>query len=141
MTGMPPSPIPDGDDSKRRARPTPRGGDGNSYRCPLCTRAFTARDALCDVWDDPKRNFGCPHCGSFFVRIDRPRTWLEHLAQAHWIIAAITAFAIMLREPEVGLQTLLACGWLGFAIWFAFFLDRTLPPRTQLVPVDPPTVH
>ena len=34
--------------------------------CPSCSERFSRRSALCDDWKDPKRAFGCPHCGTFF---------------------------------------------------------------------------
>jgi len=40
--------------------------------CENCQHKFSASDALCDDWQDPERAFGCPECGTFFVRDLRP---------------------------------------------------------------------
>lgn len=50
--------------------------------CPECSKKFTARTALCEDWQDPERSFGCPHCGTFFVKDmnpNRKQEWIEML--------------------------------------------------------------
>lgn len=37
-------------------------------KCPECSRKFTLREALCDDWNDPEKSFGCPYCGTFFIK-------------------------------------------------------------------------
>ena len=40
--------------------------------CSHCGHAFSASQALCDDWRDPNKSFGCPQCGTFFVKDMRP---------------------------------------------------------------------
>ncbi len=50
--------------------------------CPECSKKFTARTALCEDWQNPERSFGCPHCGTFFVKDmnpNRKKEWIETL--------------------------------------------------------------
>jgi hypothetical protein len=41
--------------------------------CQACGVRFSARQALCDDWRDGEKSFGCPDCGTFFVRDLRPK--------------------------------------------------------------------
>ena len=43
-----------------------------SHKCPGCARTFSAQQALCEDWRDPKKSFGCPHCGHFIYKDLRP---------------------------------------------------------------------
>lgn len=43
-----------------------------AIKCPECSNKFTMREALCEDWADPDKSFGCPHCGTFFVKDMRP---------------------------------------------------------------------
>ena len=40
--------------------------------CEVCDRKFSASEALCDDWKDPERSFGCPECGTFYVKNMKP---------------------------------------------------------------------
>ena len=117
----------------RSSNPPGRG----VFICPICAHRFTLGTAACEDWNDPQRNFGCPACGSFFLRQQRPRRLIEHLAQLHYLFAGVTAVLIFLDKPYMGLHWLLLPSWVGLAIWFAFWLDGALPSRTQLIPVRP----
>jgi hypothetical protein len=110
--------------------------DAGAFTCPRCSARFTLRTALCADWDDPRRNFGCPACGTFFLRHRRPRQRIEHLAQAHYLAAIAFALAWLIAHPRPGLHWLVLPAWVAFAIWLAFRLDETLPPRTVLEPID-----
>ena len=44
-------------------------------RCTSCGSKFSASEALCDDWKDPEKSYGCPACGTFYVKDMRPR-WL-----------------------------------------------------------------
>ena len=105
----------------------PRKG---TFICPLCAQRFTQRSAACQDWNDPRRNFGCPACGTYFLRQQRPRRLVEHLAQMHYLFAAVVAGLIFLDRPYMGLHWLLLPTWVALAVWFAFWLDRVLPTRT-----------
>jgi hypothetical protein len=42
-------------------------------KCPECSNKFKIQETLCDDWRDPNKSFGCPHCGTFFVKDMRPK--------------------------------------------------------------------
>ena len=110
-----------------------------TFICPVCAHRFTLRGAACEDWNDPRRNFGCPACATYFLRRQRPRRAIEHLAQLHYLFAAVVAALVFLDHPYMGLHWLLLPAWVALAIWFAFWLDGALPPRTQLIPVPEDT--
>ena len=41
--------------------------------CTECGHEFSAGEALCEDWKDPERSYGCPGCGTFFIRDMRPK--------------------------------------------------------------------
>lgn len=41
-------------------------------KCPECENKFSAQEALCEDWRDPEKAFGCPHCGIFFIKEEKP---------------------------------------------------------------------
>lgn len=43
-------------------------------KCPECSNTFRSNNALCVDLNDPKKSFGCPHCGTFFLRRDNHHT-------------------------------------------------------------------
>ena len=43
-------------------------------KCQVCESRFSASEALCDDWKDPERSFGCPQCGTFYVKDLKPDT-------------------------------------------------------------------
>ncbi len=50
--------------------------------CSECGQKFTATTALCEDWKDPERSYGCPHCGTFYVKDlnpNRKKEWIETL--------------------------------------------------------------
>lgn len=106
------------------------------FECPRCGEHFGMRDALCAQPDDPRRNFGCPQCQTYFLRHQRPRMLIEHLAQAHYLFAIVIALAYAIANPYPGLHWLVLPAWVAFAVWIAYRLDERLPPRTTLEPLD-----
>ena len=56
-------------------------------KCPSCSKKFNARQALCHDWKDPNRSFGCPHCGTFFVKDMAPN--LSESAQTGLVVGGI----------------------------------------------------
>lgn len=56
-----------------------------SIKCPECQRKFNYQTALCDDWRDPNKSFGCPHCGTFFVK-DMNSTRRENLIPTIFIV-------------------------------------------------------
>lgn len=110
----------------------------HEFTCPRCSSRFALRNALCANPDDPRRNFGCPACGTFFLRHVRPRKPIEHLAQAHYLVAIGLSLAYAIANPYPGLHWLVLPAWIAFAVWLAYRLDEVLPPRTTLEPVEEP---
>ena len=107
-----------------------------AFICPVCTQRFMLGTAACEDWSDPQRNFGCPACGTFFLRQQRKRRLIEHIAQLHYLLASVTTLLVFLDRPYMGLHWLLLLMWVALAIWFAYWLDGALPARTQLIPVQ-----
>jgi len=60
-------------------------------RCPECAQKFTAHTALCEDWRDPEKSFGCPHCGTFFVKDMNPgkrEQWLPTVFLVGMVVPA-----------------------------------------------------
>ena len=55
------------------------GTQAMKTKCEVCDQKFSASEALCDNWKDPERAYGCPNCGTFYVKDLQP----------DWRIAAI----------------------------------------------------
>jgi ABC-type uncharacterized transport system permease subunit len=43
--------------------------------CTRCASPFSVSEALCEDWKDPEKSFGCPRCGTFFIRNMTPTSW------------------------------------------------------------------
>jgi len=43
-----------------------------SISCLECDKKFNDKTALCDDWNDPQKSFGCPHCGTFYLKDRKP---------------------------------------------------------------------
>jgi len=74
-------------------------------KCPECSKKFTARTALCDDWRDPNKAFGCPHCGTFYVKDMNPNKredWIANLFAVGMMVPAaniVTRHLIEGNEP------------------------------------------
>ncbi len=80
--------------------------------CPECAQKFTARTALCEDWTDPERSFGCPHCGTYFIKDmnpNRKQEWIETLFVVGMLLPAVNVLFRQLfhdADPFVVVNTL-----------------------------------
>ena len=51
-----------------------------NYNCEECETIFSETDCLCEDWRDPKKSFGCPNCGTFYIPgpdKDKTKRWVD----------------------------------------------------------------
>ena len=128
------------------------------FRCCHCARAFGEADALCEDWNDPRKSFICPACGTYLLRADqtdlqvieggrrlgtRLRRWLPLLpALAALIVGAVLFEGIW---GDRGALAVLLLGGVGIAI-MAVRLAETMAPQetvrvSDLDDRDPRLLH
>jgi hypothetical protein len=101
--------------------------------CTECGHNFTASQALCDDWRDPKKSFGCPNCGTFFIkdmRTANPGSLAIGLAGGGIITPALFIFVDGLRQNNEKI-TILA-GVIILTV-FGILISRLLTLRDELV--------
>ena len=75
--------------------------------CTHCNRAFSASEALCDDWADPNKAYGCPACGTFFIKDLRPSLSLGMIGGLIGGGIATPAMFILARGVRSGDVTLI----------------------------------
>lgn len=70
-------------------------------KCPKCSERFSARTALCEDWKNPERSFGCPHCGTFFVRKEENKR-KSLINTVLFVGVGLQAFNIFVRHLKDG---------------------------------------
>ncbi len=68
------------------------------YRCANCASIFSDKQAKCEDWTDPTKNFICPHCEVALMRTEARSVSIgeriKRVKPAHWI--ALVGFFLML---------------------------------------------
>ena len=73
-------------------------------KCTECLHRFSAREALCEDWRDPEKCYGCPHCGTFYVKDPKPRVDAGFVGAVIACGVSMPAFAVLMfgiRHDEI----------------------------------------
>lgn len=87
-------------------------------KCIACGTSFKASEAICDDWRDPNRSFGCPKCGTFYVKDMRPRhseSLIGGLLGGGVLGPTVLLFADALGSNNV--KTMVLTGIIFIAVW------------------------
>ena len=86
--------------------------------CSACGTDFKASEALCDDWRDPNKSFGCPNCGTFFVKEMKSNlsgSLIGGLLCGGAITPSVLLFADSLRSGDV--KTLVLSSIIGISVF------------------------
>ncbi len=110
------------------------------YQCANCRNIFSDKQAKCENWMDPTKNFICPHCDVALIRIEQKSVGilpkLKCIKPASWI--GLVGFFIMLLliDRRAGLPLLFPYVATVFAaiviMIYHWFADEP-PERTETV--------
>lgn len=128
------------------------------FRCCQCGRAFGEQEALCEDWNDPRKSFICPGCGTYLLRADqtgirvieggrrlsvRLRRWLPLLPA----LAAVVIGAMLFESVwgDRGALAVLLLGGVGITL-MALRRAESMPPQetvrvSDLDDRDPRLLH
>ena len=105
--------------------------------CPTCQYNIEISKALCDDWRDPNRSFGCPNCGTFYVKDMNPSkkyVWLIGISVGGIFMPALW---VLLEGIKTSDTLLMGYGGLIMLALFpvlAIALSPLMPLRGQLEP-------
>ena len=104
--------------------------------CTSCGHRFSASKALCEDWKDPERSFGCPACGTFFVRDLKPSLSAPIIGGI--VGGGIATPAVMLLAEGVrgadSFAATMASIILGSVAVLAAILARAATPKLRVSP-------
>lgn len=84
-------------------------------KCPECSNRFTLQEALCDDWQDPNKSFGCPHCGTFFVKDMRPKLKTS-------LVRPLFIVGILLPAINILVRNIMAVGDNAITVYASFIV-------------------
>jgi hypothetical protein len=105
-----------------------------STKCPECSNRFTLQEALCGDWKDPNKSFGCPHCGTFFVKDMRPNMKISLVSSLFMAGILLPAINILIRNIiSIGDNAITAYG--SFIIFFSVIIAFLSTPSKLFGPL------
>ena len=87
-----------------------------NYKCEDCETIFSEANCLCEDWRDPKRAFGCPNCGTFYVQVpnrDRAESWINGLFASGILLPTVFLFGNSVNNGDAFAMFL--CGIVSFS--------------------------